>query len=163
MRKHIIFKGVEVYQSTFSEDSRGQIWTSWKFHEYPVTFNHDKFSISKKNVLRGLHGDDKTWKLISCVYGEFYLVFVDCRKDSPTYMKWDSITLSSTNHYQVLLPPMFANGHLVLSDECVFHYKLSYDGEYNDVENQFVIKWNDEKLNIKWPVNNPILYGRDNV
>ena len=49
----------------------------------------------------------------------------------------------------------------VLSDDCTFHYKLAFDGEYNDVANQFTIKWNDPEWNFEWPHNAPILYGRD--
>ena len=86
---------------------------------------------------------------------------VDNRKDSPTYLMWDSIVLSDKNKTQVLIPPNFANGHYCLSNECIFHYKLAYDGNYNDIENQFVIKWNDENIGVEWPTKNPILYGRD--
>ena len=50
----------------------------------------------------------------------------------------------------------------VLSDDCTFHYKQAFDGEYNDIDKQFVIKWNDESWNFEWPHNNPILFGRDN-
>ena len=86
---------------------------------------------------------------------------MDGRPNSKTYLQWESIILSQENHHQVLLPPKFANGHLVLSKEAVFHYKLAYNGDYNDVENQFVIKWNDERFKFDWPVSNPILHGRD--
>jgi dTDP-4-dehydrorhamnose 3,5-epimerase len=54
---------------------------------------------------------------------------------------------------------MFANGHLVLSDEATFFYKWSYSGEYPDVKDQFSLKW--DSLNIHWPINNPILSQRD--
>ena len=56
---------------------------------------------------------------------------------------------------------MFANGHLILSDEATFYYKWSYDGEYPDVKDQFTLKWNDPKINIHWPILNPILSNRD--
>ena len=168
--KSDIFEDVSIFFPTFSEDIRGRIWTTWNKELYPdLNFKHDKFSSSSKFVLRGLHGDDKTWKLISCVFGAFYLVYVDNRKDSDTFLRWEGLVLSDENHIQVLIPPNFANGHLVLSDRSVFHYKLAYEGDYNDVENQFVIKWNDPRLHIEWPVifeddilfTNPILYGRD--
>ena len=67
-----------------------------------IKFKHDKFSLSKKNVLRGLHGDSKTWKLISCPYGKFLLVVVDCRKNSKNYLKWKSCVLSHQNGLQIL-------------------------------------------------------------
>ena len=69
--------------------------------------------------------------------------------------------MSAENRKQVLVPPGCANGHFVLSDDCTFHYKLAFDGNYNDVDNQFVIKWNDEMWGFEWPHDNPVLYGRD--
>ena len=59
-----------------------------------VNFRHDKFSLSRKNVLRGLHGDNKTWKLVTCVYGEIHQVVVDLRETSPTYMKWEKFIIN---------------------------------------------------------------------
>ena len=70
-------------------DHRGYYWSSWKKNPQSfIKYNHDKFSLSKKNVLRGLHGDEKTWKLISCPYGKFLLVVVNCVKKSKDYLKW---------------------------------------------------------------------------
>ena len=66
---------VKVYKNSSFRDKRGYYWTSWKKGLIKnLEFKHDKFSLSKKNVLRGLHGDKKTWKLISCPYGKFFLV-----------------------------------------------------------------------------------------
>ena len=118
-------------------------------------------TLSKQNVLRGLHGDNKSWKLVTCVYGEIFQVVVDARPESKTYLEWNSWNLSENNRKQILIPPNFANGYLCLSDKCVYHYKYSYKGEYPDVKDQFTIKWNDQRLGIKWPIENPILYGRD--
>jgi dTDP-4-dehydrorhamnose 3,5-epimerase-like enzyme len=56
---------------------------------------------------------------------------------------------------------MFANGHLILSNEATFFYKWSYPGNYPDVEDQFSLKWNDAKIKIHWPIQNPILSLRD--
>ena len=120
-----------------------------------------RVSVSRQNVLRGMHGDSKSWKLITCLSGVVYLVVIDNRPESPNYLKWDSIVLSETNRKQVLVPPMFANGHLVLSDTAVFFYKWSYPGEYPDVKDQFTLKWNDPKVNVHWPIDNPILSKRD--
>ena len=76
----------------------------------------------------------------------------------------------------MLVPPSYANGHYCLSNECLFHYKLAYKGEYVDVNQQFSLRWDDPKLNIKWPSQRrktmdklklsynyfkPILSGRD--
>lgn len=155
----MIFPEVKVFEPTSFEDFRGELYTLFKQEESDLIFNHDKVSISRKNVLRGLHGDSKAWKLITCLYGEVYLVIVDNRPGSPNFLKWDSIVLTHKNKKSVLVPPMFANGHLVLSDEATFFYKWSYPGEYPDVKDQFSLKW--DCLNIHWPINNPILSQRD--
>mgnify|MGYP001501151546 CR=1 FL=1 len=147
-----MIKDIRVLKGTIFKDFRGTLWTSWqKNKKIKLDFNHDKFSVSKKKVLRGLHYDKKTWKLISCVYGEVFFVVVDCRPNSTNYLKHDSFLLKAKDNIQILVPPNFANGHLCLSNECVFHYKLSYKGKYSDVNNQKTLKWNDKRLKIKWP------------
>ena len=157
----MIFPEVYINQPSSFEDFRGELFTSYKKGDYNLDFNHDKVSISRKNVLRGLHGDSKSFKLITCLAGEVLLVVVDNRPESKNYLKWDSIILTSKNRKQVLIPPMFANGHLILSDEATFFYKWSYKGNYPDVNDQFTLKWNDPKIGIHWPISNPILSKRD--
>jgi len=123
-----------------------------------IEFTQDDISVSSKNVLRGIHGDDLTWKLVSCLYGEFYLVVVNWNKSSSQFGQWESFTLSDKNRMQVLIPAGFGNGHLVLSEMAIFHYKQN---TYYDRAKQFTILWNDTKLNVKWPIDNPILSERD--
>ena len=125
----------------------------------PIVFVEDDISMSRQYVLRGLHGDSKTWKLIQCLYGEFYYIVVDMRKDSPTYLNWEPFSLNDKNRMQVLVPAGCANGHLVLSEKCIFSYKQSQ--YYSGMENQFTIRWNDPKLNIFWPIKEPLLSVRD--
>lgn len=152
----------EFYNSAFS-DHRGLYWTSWLKSKYPkILFNHDKFSISKKNVLRGLHGDNKSWKLVSCVYGKVFFVVVNFDQRSKNYLCHKSYILSHKNRKQILVPPNYLNGYLCLSKHCVFHYKWAYKGKYFDVKKQFSLKWNDKNLMIKWPLQGkPILSNRD--
>ena len=153
---------VKVIKNSSFKDYRGYYWTSWKKEVFKnIKFNHDKFSLSKKNVLRGLHGDKKTWKLVSCVFGKFFIVVVNLDKKSKGYLKSKSWILSHENGLQLLIPPNYANGHLCLSDYCLFHYKLSYKGSYFGHKHQFSIRWNDPKLKIKWPKKKPILSKRD--
>jgi len=123
-----------------------------------VKFIQDDIATSSKHVLRGIHGDSETWKLVSCLYGEFYLVVVNYDDASAQFGKWESFVLSDQNRLQVLIPPKFGNGHLVLSDKAIFHYKQS---TYYNRAGQFTLLWNDPKLNIQWPINNPILSRRD--
>lgn len=124
-----------------------------------IAFVEDDISMSRQNVLRGLHGDSKTWKLIQCLYGEFYFVVVDMRAASATYLRWDSFALNDRNRKQVLVPAGCANGHLCLSQNCIFSYKQSH--YYDGANQQFTIRWNDPKVDIYWPTCNPILSQRD--
>ena len=108
-----------------------------------------------------MHGDTKSWKLATCLSGEIYYVVGDYRKDSSTYLKWDWIILSEYNKKLVLVPPNFVNGFCVLSDKMTLYYKWAYPGGYPDVEDQFTVKWDNPKVNIDWPIDNPILSKRD--
>ena len=148
---------------TVFEDFRGHYVETYNeriYNEHGVAekFIQDDISTSRKNVLRGIHGDSETTKLVTCLHGSFYLVVVNNDKDSDQFMKWTSITLSDTNRKQVLIPPKFGNGHLVISEIAIFHYKQTT--EYNR-SGQFTIEWNDPKYGIWWPSQNPILSMRD--
>lgn len=123
-----------------------------------VDFMQDDISMSARGVLRGIHGDQKTWKLVTCLYGRFYLAVVNWDESSPQYRKWTSFTLSDRLYQQVLIPPKFGNGHVVLSDSAIFHYKQS---SYYDRAGQFTIKWDDPQVGIWWPVKKPMLSQRD--
>lgn len=157
-------KGVLLIEPDIFKDFRGHYIETYNgklYKEKGVTakFVQDDISVSKKNVLRGIHGDQKTWKLISCLRGKFILVVVNCDVSSKDYLKWESFVLSDKNRYQILVPPKYGNAHLVLSDITIFHYKQST--YYKGSKNQFTYKWNDPRLNIPWPVKNPILSKRD--
>lgn len=167
IKRSELFKEVYSFKPTVFIDHRGEIYTSYhkeihdKYLNNKINFIHDKFATSKKNVLRGLHGDNKTWKLVSCTKGEIFEVIVDMRKNSTNYLKWESYILNGSNKISVLIPPGFVNGYCVLSEEAIFHYKLAYEGDYIDAPDQLVVKWDDPRLNIRWPCNNPILQERD--
>ena len=157
-----MFKDMKVLKNSAFKDKRGMLWTTWKKGIFKkIKFNHDKFSFSKKNVLRGLHCDFKSWKMITSVYGKFLLVVVDMRKSSKNYLKHKKIFFDHNSPKIILIPPYYANGHLCLSKFCLFHYKWSYKGKYIDVKKQTTYLWSDPKLNIKWPIKKPILSNRD--
>lgn len=148
---------------TIFEDFRGEyieIYNKdiYRNHGINIDFIQDDISISRKNVLRGLHGDNETWKLISCLYGSFYLVVVNNDPASDQYKKSISFTLSDRNRKQVLIPPKHGNGHLVLTDQAMFHYKQNT--EYNRA-GQFTIRWNDPEYGLWWPIKSPIVSQRD--
>mgnify|MGYP003112327193 CR=1 FL=1 len=159
--KSKILPEVKIFKPEPWFDYRGEMWTFWEQSMDTPTEKISKFTRSRKNVLRGLHGDKVTTKHITCVWGEIYLVVVDNRPDSKTYREWDSFIISERNHLSVLVPAGFLNGHLCLTDECLFHYTQSYPDKYVDWEEQDTVKWNDENLNIDWPIKNPILNWRD--
>jgi len=155
--------GVLLIKPDVFEDHRGEYVETYNEELYrksgvDIHFVQDDISVSSKNVLRGIHGDAETWKLISCLYGKFYLVVANCDTGSKDFGKWQAFTLSDRNRYQVLVPPKHGNGHLVLSKRAIFHYKQS---SYYNPSSQFTYKWNDPKLNIWWPIKNPILSQRD--
>tara|TARA_B100001057_G_scaffold485802_1_gene566007 strand:- start:551 stop:1066 length:516 start_codon:yes stop_codon:yes gene_type:complete len=148
------------------KDFRGKIYTLYRESDFenlglPV-FNHDKIVVSDSGVLRGIHGDFKTWKLVSCIYGSVEQVVVDCRPDSKSFKKWVKFTLNEGDGNLVLIPPGFGNAFLVTShNKAIYNYKLSYAGDYFDSDKQFTYAWDDPDINIKWSINNPILSKRD--
>lgn len=155
-------KSIKIYQDSIFKDKRGFYWTSWKKNRYKkLIFNHDKFSLSKKNTLRGIHGDTKTWKLMTCVYGKVFFVAINNVKKSKFFMKHKTFILSHSNNKSILIPPNYGIGFFCLSKYCVMFYKLSYKGKYNDTKKQFTIKWNDIRHKIKWPLGRKILSKRD--
>ena len=148
---------------TIFEDFRGnyiELYNEEIYKKSGITQNflQDDISMSTQNVLRGIHGDQQTWKLVSCLHGKFYLAVINYDKSSPQYLQWEGFTLSDQNHLQILIPPNFGNGHVVLSEKAIFHYKQT---SYYDRPGQFTLIWNDPKLKIWWPIKNPIVSKRD--
>lgn len=148
---------------TVFEDFRGSYVETYNEKLYQaagvdVRFVQDDISTSTRHVLRGIHGDTRTWKLISCLQGKFYLVVLNYDRDSPQFGRWQGFTLSDTNRLQVLVPPKFGNGHLVMSEQAIFCYKQS---SYYDRASQFTVGWNDPRFQIRWPVRDPIMSERD--
>jgi len=155
-------KQVPIYKPSVYREYRGEIFTTYHSSDHPVTEIiskdsevHGRFSKSYKGVLRGLHYDDKTYKLVQALVGDIYLVVLDLKTG-----KWESYILSEKTRDQVLIPPGYANGHYALTD-CIFHYNMFYEGDYVDEKNQGVIKWNDPRFRIEWPTTDPILQERD--
>lgn len=164
--KDLTLNEVCLLKSDQFSDHRGSIWTTYRDNDFkrlglPV-FTHDKCAVSKYQVLRGIHGDFKSWKLVSCLHGAVEQVVVDCRAGSPSFKRWTKYELQGGDGNAVLIPPGFGNAFLVTSDcGAVYNYKLSYDGQYNDAEEQFTYPWNDSSIGINWSINNPKLSLRD--
>ena len=159
--------GVFFVTPSLFEDSRGSIWTSFlqktlsDLLPCPLNFNHDKFSTSQLDVLRGIHYDFKSWKIVSCVAGQVFQVAVDMRLNSPSYLQHDWLYIDASTPKLVLLPPGVGNAFCATSDQAVYHYKLAYEGSYVDANDQQTVRWDDPMLKIMWPTKNPILSSRD--
>ena len=154
--------GVKLIVPDRFEDHRGtymELYDSKNFENITSeVFVQDDISISRKGVLRGLHGDWKTTKLVTVLKGSGYAVIADNRPDSPTYKKWQAFTLSEQNRNMLLLPAGIGNSVLALEDNIIYFYKQNthfVDGQ------QFTIKWDDPEWNFWWPIDNPILSMRD--
>lgn len=165
-------KDLFLLQPEYFSDHRGENFEGYNEKHYDEIFSSsdkwrgsnnkfivDSFSKSKQNVIRGFHGDPYTWKLIQCLKGSIYFVVIDTRKESETFGAHETFFIDEHNKYQVLVPNGCVNGHLCLSEECLFHYKFTH--EYVQQKDQIHVKWNDSKYNISWPTNNPILSDRD--
>ena len=117
-------------------------------------------SLSKKNVLRGLHlqTNKPQGKLITVIKGSLFDVALDCRKKSKTYGKHFSITLTENDNISIYIPQGFAHGFCSLENNTILHYKCT---NYRDSKSETGIFWNDPKLKIRWPIKRPIISKKD--
>lgn len=149
-------ESVIIIEPDVYEDNRGLFFESYnenvfKKNNINVKFVQDNYSLSRKGTIRGLHyqiAPKAQGKLIRVVKGSVYDVVVDLRKDSKTYGKWQSVSLSDKNKKNLYVPPGFAHGFLALEDETVVLYKCT---EFYSKEKERGIIWCDETLNISWP------------
>jgi dTDP-4-dehydrorhamnose 3,5-epimerase len=147
-------------------DNRGFFMETYKHSEYAAqgvkdVFVQENHSRSSRRTLRGLHyqKDPRAQgKLVRVIIGEIFDVALDIRKGSATYGKWVGVTLSEKNNTMLYVPPGFAHGFCVLSEEAEVIYKVTkeYAPEY-----EAGILWNDSSLKIEWPLNDLILSERD--
>jgi dTDP-4-dehydrorhamnose 3,5-epimerase len=147
-------------------DERGYFLESYNeeiYHNAGIEFSfvQDNISKSKKNTVRGLHyqiGENAQGKLCKVVSGKVLDVAVDIRFGSPTFGKYFSSELSEENHTQLWIPPGFAHGFSVLSEEAIFSYKCTKLYSKSD---ERAIRFNDEDLKIDWMVRSPIVSEKD--
>ncbi|MDY0153684.1 MAG: dTDP-4-dehydrorhamnose 3,5-epimerase [Prevotella sp.] len=149
--------GVYILEPRVFNDDRGYFFEAWKKEDFEehvgkVDFIQDNESKSSYGVLRGLHYQKEIYsqaKLVRVIKGKVLDVAVDIRKSSPTFGKHVMVELSDENKRQFFIPRGFAHGFLVLSDEAIFTYKV--DNIYAP-QHEASIRWNDEDINIKWPI-----------
>lgn len=159
------FPEVKVLVPAVYRDDRGIFKEVYSAKRYEAAgaygpFVQDNVSISARGVLRGMHYDRRMAKLVQCLDGAVYDVFVDMREGSATYKRWDAVELTGDNHAQVYIPAGFAHGFYTLSDRAIVSYKQTalYDPRYEEA-----IAWNDPSVGIRWPLDGtaPILSPKD--
>jgi dTDP-4-dehydrorhamnose 3,5-epimerase len=149
------------------EDARGVAFESYNrraFHEAlgtDPTFVQDNRSISRRNVLRGLHYQVgcPQGKLITVVRGEIFDVAVDLRRRSPTFGRWVGFGLSESDRRMAWIPRGFAHGFLALSDSAEIIYKLD---DFWSPSHERTLAWDDAEIGVRWPLQGePILSDKD--
>ena len=145
-------------------DERGyftEVHSQGKYERLGIAgpFVQDNVSYSRKGVLRGMHYDMRLAKLVQCLQGSIFDAIVDMREESPTYKQWDAVELTSENHYQLYVPPGFAHGFYVLSEDAVVLYKQT---ALYDPAHERAISWRDPSVGIAWPLDGePVLSPKD--
>ena len=160
--------GLLLVESPVFRDDRGyfaEVFHQEKFRSLglPTEFVQDNHSLSSKGVLRGLHfqREQPQGKLVRAVQGEIFDVAVDLRRDSRTFGEWFGTTLQAEDGRQLWIPPGFAHGFYVLSENANVSYKCTtlYHGPSDGS-----LLWNDATLGIQWPLSNgdtPLLSAKD--
>lgn len=162
----LAIEGLVLVEPKVFADERGFFIESFKESEFTangiaVRFVQDNHSLSKKNVVRGLHyqrAPKAQGKLVRVITGKVWDVAVDLRRDSPAFGKWMGLDLSEENKKMLYIPPGFAHGFLALSDNVHLLYKCT---EEYDPALDTGIRWNDPDLAIDWPVKKPVLSPKD--
>lgn len=123
-------------------------------------FVQDNHSHSEKGTLRGLHAQRRhpQGKLVRAVAGEMFDVAVDIRRGSKAFGRWVGVTLSGQNFRQLYIPPGFAHGFCVLSDEVDVEYKCT---DFYEPADEITVLWSDPAIGIAWPVSEPVLSRKD--
>lgn len=157
------FEGLILIEPKVFKDDRGMFYQSWRDIDYKKfgiqeNFLQDNISISKKNVLRGLHYQKNQGQLVTIVFGKIFDVVVDIRSNSKTYKKYYSIELDAKLPKQLYMSPGFAHGFYVLSKQAIVSYKCTQ--YYNSSEEGGII-WSDPAISIDWPEGDKIISLKD--
>jgi dTDP-4-dehydrorhamnose 3,5-epimerase len=158
--------GVVIIEPKVMADDRGFFMETYKRSDFAaagvtVAFVQENHSRSVQGTLRGLHGQrppKAQGKLVRAIEGEVFDVAVDVRRDSPTFGRWVSVTLSAENRKSVFVPAGYVHGFCVVSPEAQVIYKTT--DEYAP-ELEYGVRWDDPRLAIPWPVKTPLLSPRD--
>ncbi len=157
--------GVLLLEPKVFGDARGFFLETWQATRYaeaglPERFVQDNQSRSQRGVLRGLHYQliQPQGKLVWVTRGAVFDVAVDIRQGSPHFGRWYGCVLDDVDHRQLYIPPGFAHGFCVLSEEADFFYKCT---DYYHPQSERGIAWNDPDVGIAWPLAEVSLSGKD--
>jgi len=154
------FDGLILVKNKKFNDSRGYFKELIVEKNLKVKFPFHVMSFSNKNIIRGLHIQTKNpqGKFVTVIKGKIFDVTVDLRKKSKTYGKYFTKILSAKNSLSIYIPPGFAHGFCALDKENFVVYSCT---QYRNAKSEIGIKYNDQDLNIKWPIKKPILSIKD--
>ena len=156
--------GVLILEPKVFGDNRGFFQETWRADTYNnigiPPFVQDNHSRSAKGVLRGLHAQRSRpqGKLVRVSRGTVFDVAVDINPHSATFGQHVGVELSDNNHRQFYVPPGYAHGFCVVSDDADFLYKCT---EYYQPGDEIGVLWNDPAIGIQWPVSEPLLSDKD--
>ncbi len=157
--------GVLLIEPKVFGDSRGFFLETFAEARYERAgirgpFVQDNMSKSARGILRGLHlqNPQMQGKLVWVVQGSVLDVAVDVRVGSPTFGQSVAEELSEENKRQLWIPPGFAHGFCVTSENAVFVYKCT---DYYAPEKEVGVAWDDPDLGIPWPIREPMISAKD--
>ncbi|HEY6848788.1 MAG TPA: dTDP-4-dehydrorhamnose 3,5-epimerase [Terracidiphilus sp.] len=149
-------RGVLVLTPQIFKDSRGEFSESFNLRKIeqaglPGVWVQDNFSLSKKNVLRGIHYQitQPQGKLVRVTHGAVLDVAVDLRRSSETFGQHFSIELSGESGDMLWIPEGFGHAFLALTEQVGFAYKVT---DYYSPSSERTIVWNDPAIAVAWPV-----------
>jgi dTDP-4-dehydrorhamnose 3,5-epimerase len=142
-------------------DDRGKFQVNWDNDSLTGLLNfqpgNSAISYNRKiHTLRGLHYQQGIYaqsKLVTCMKGSVHDVVVDLRKQSPTYLSWESIELHETKHRSLFIPAGCAHGFLTTAPDTIISYLIQ--GTYAPDQNR-IVRYNDPLFKISWPLT-PVL------
>lgn len=148
--------GLVLVEPPVFADARGYFYESWNAARHAAAgiagpFVQDNVSYSTRGVVRGLHfqrAPRAQGKLVSVLRGAVFDVAVDLRTGSPTFGRWEGVELTADNRRQLYVPPGFAHGFAVLSDDALVAYKCT---EYYDPSSEVTVRWDDPAIAVRWP------------
>ena len=164
--RHLEMEGLLLIEPDVYADNRGyfiELFNEKIFSglNLPAAYCQDNLSVNKKNVIRGLHFQDKPFaqgKLVRVIKGAVLDVVVDLREESPSFGKHLSMLLTEANNHLLWIPAGFAHGFAVIEDQTVFHYKCT---EYYNRSAENGIRFDDDDLAIDWNIADPVVSEKD--